>query len=76
MTAQESPTTKDAPDITNDEEAMEACQDIQGDLNDVVIQIDGKDPVKALEVLEEAQEKVEELHVYLSNLIESQKPNG
>jgi hypothetical protein len=60
----------------NDEEAMEMCQDMQGDLNDVVIQIDGKDPVKALDVLEEVETKVEVLTAFLKGLIESQKPNG
>lgn len=63
-------------EITNDEDAMQSCQDMQGDLNDVVIQIDDKNPVKALDLLEDMQEKIDALHVYLTTLVESQKPNG
>jgi hypothetical protein len=69
-------TDKVVTEIENNEEAMGTCQDIQGSLNDVVNHIDDDNPVKALEVLDELQEEINSLHVYLTDQVESQKPNG
>lgn len=54
------------PDLTQDEEVLSTLQDVQGDLNDVINLTDDKDYVKALEELDDAQEKIDAVHIYLT----------
>ena len=54
-------------DIENDEEVLSTGQDIQGDVNDIINLVDDKDYVKALEELDDMQEKIDSIHVYLTN---------
>lgn len=53
-------------DIENDEEVLSTGQDIQGDINDIINLVDDKDYVKALEELDDLQEKIDSIHVYLT----------
>ena len=52
--------------IDDDEDLMSTGQDIQGDINDIINYVDAKDYAKALEELDETQEKIDAIHVYLT----------
>lgn len=52
--------------IGDDDECLSILQDVQGDINDVTNYLDDKDYGKALEELDDLQEKIDAVHVYLT----------
>lgn len=65
-----------AEELKTDEEVLSSGQDIQGDINDIINLVDDKDYVKALEELNDMQEKIDAIHVYLTTKVEETKPHG
>ena len=53
-------------EITTDEDCMHKAQDVQGSLNDMINEVDDKDYVQALEELDDLQEDINAIHVYLT----------
>lgn len=53
-------------EITTDEDCMHSAQNTQGDLNDLINEVDGKNYVQALSELEQIKENVTAIETYLT----------
>lgn len=53
-------------EIEDDSDCESALQDVTGSINDICNEIDDKNYSKALEELDDAQDKINAIHVYLT----------